>query len=377
MPLLLLAYLAFVGLGLPDPLPGALWPELRPAYGLNTSALGAVLAAGAAGYVTSSMLAGRAMGALGVGGVLAMSVAATALAALGQALAPPWALFLALAVLAGLGGGAVDAALNAYAAARFAPRHLNWMHACWGLGATLGPALAAALLAAEAGWQAAYATVGLVLAGLALAFVATRRRWTEGAAVDGPRTPALTVLRLPVARLQILVFFLYTGIEASAGQWAATVLTEARGASPALAAAAATLFWAALAGGRVTMGFVVDRVGADRLVRLAVPAAAIAASLFAFGPRAAGLPTLGLLAAALAPIYPTLMARTPARLGAAAAAHAVGFQVAAATLGVAVLPGMIGLIADVIGPEAVAPLVAALTLLLAVLIRRLPAPARG
>jgi fucose permease len=219
--------------------------------------------------------------------------------------------------------------------------------------------------------------VGLVLAGLALAFVATRRRWTEGTAVDWPRTPAVAVLRLPIARRQILVFFLYTGVEASAGQWAATVLTEVRGASPALAAAAATLFWAALAGGRVAMGFVVNRVGADRLVRLAVPVAAVAAALFAFGPRAVGLPALGLLAAALAPIYPTLMASTPARLGAAAATHAVGFQVAAATLGVAVLPGLIGLIADATGPEAMAPLVAALTLLLAVLVRRLPAPARG
>lgn len=132
VPLLALAFLAFVGLGLPDPLPGTLWPELRPHYAQPHGALGLVLAAMATGYLTASILAGRAMQALGIGALLAASIAATAAAALGQAFAPPWLAFVALAMLAGFGSGAVDAALNTFAALRFAPRHLNWLHACWG-----------------------------------------------------------------------------------------------------------------------------------------------------------------------------------------------------------------------------------------------------
>lgn len=371
MPLLALAFLAFVGLGLPDPLPGTLWPELRPHYAQPHAALGLVLAVMAAGYLLASILAGWAMRAIGIGALLAASIAATAAAALGQAIAPPWVLFVALAMLAGFGSGAVDAALNTFAALRFAPRHLNWLHACWGLGATLGPGLATALLAAGTGWQAGYAAVGAVLAALALAFAATRARWEDGVAAAAPALPALSALRQPMVRRLILVFFLLAGVEASAGQWAATVLVETRGAAPASGAAASTLFWAALALGRVAMGLVVDRVGADRLVRAVAPVAALAALGFALAPRGADLVALAVLAVALSPLFPTLVARTPARLGAATALHAVGFQVAAATVGVAVLPGAIGLAVQAFG-AAVAPwVVAALTAALAMQVRRL------
>ncbi|PWS38131.1 MFS transporter [Falsiroseomonas bella] len=371
MPLLALAYLAFIGLGLPDPLPGALWPEVAPAYGLPNAGLGLLLAGLSVGYILAGLLAGRIIAALGIGGVLAASVGATALAAFGQALAPPFGLFVTLAVLAGAGGGAVDAALNAWSARHLAPRHLNWLHACWGIGATLGPAAAAALLAAGAGWQAVYATAGALLAALAGGFVLTRRRWDDTPPPEAPpRHGTIAALRSPVARLQMAVFFVYTGLEAGAGQWAATILT-ARGATPAEGAAAATLFFAALAGARIGMGFVVDRIGPDRLLRLAVPPTAVAALLLAFG--GADLLALVLLATLLAPVYPTVMARTPARLG-PLATHAFGLQVAAAMAGVAVLPGLMGLAADAFGAAAVPWLLVGLSVLLAWLVLRLPEP---
>lgn len=369
MPLLALAYLAFIGLGLPDPLPGTLWPEVGAAYGLPNAALGLVLAGLAAGYILAGLTAGRVIAALGIGGVLAASVAATAIAAAGHAMAPPFPVFVALAVLAGLGGGAVDAALNAYSATHFAPRHLNWLHACWGIGATLGPAIAAGMLASGAGWQAGYAAAAALLGPLALAFVLTQKRW-DGAPPPGGtlRVTAFSALRSRLVWLQMAVFFVYCGLESGAGQWAATILA-ARGATPAEGAAAATLFWAGLAGARIAMGFVVDRFGPDRLLRLAMPPMAAAAALFVAG--IADVVALVLMSALLAPVYPTMMARTPARLG-PLAVHAIGFQVAAAMAGVAVLPGLMGVAADLLGPEAVPVLLVGLALLLTVLVWRLP-----
>ena len=369
MPLLALAYLAFIGLGLPDPLPGTLWPEVAPAYGLPNAALGLVLAGLAVGYILSGLLAPWLIGALGIGGVLAASVAATALAAGGQALAPPWLVFALLALLGGMGGGAVDAALNAWSATHLAPRHLNWLHACWGIGATLGPGIAAALLATGAGWQAVYGAVAALLGLLTLAFLATRRRWEVAAPAPAGLHGLLTALRHPVVRLQMATFFVYTGLEAGAGQWAPSVLA-ARGASPAEAAAGASLFFASLAGGRIGMGFVVDRIGPDRLLRLVLPVAALAAAGFALG--LADRAMLVLLAAMLAPAYPTLMARTPARLG-PLAVQAFGLQVAAAMAGVAVVPGLMGAVADLWGPGTVPILLVLLGVLLAVLVGRLPA----
>lgn len=370
MALLLLAFLAFIGLGLPDPLPGSLWPETRPHYGVPNAALGLVLAGVAAGYVAAGLLAGRLVAWLGLGGLLGASLIATALAALGQGLAPPWAVFVGLAVLSGFGGGAVDSGLNAFAAHRFTPRQMNWLHGFWGVGATLGPALAAGLLAAGFGWQAGYAAVTAVLVALTACFLLTRRQWDAAAPLPpSARVTAFSVLRNRTARLQMLLFFIYTGLEAGAGQWAATVLT-ARGASPAEGAAAATLFWGSLAFGRIALGFVIDRIGADRMLRIAAPAAAFGAALFLLG---LGAPALALLGFALAPIYPTLMARTPARLGAAAAVHAVGFQVSAAMTGVAVLPAAMGAAADLFGAGAVPAMIALLALILAILMWRLPA----
>jgi fucose permease len=371
VPLLALAYLAFIGLGLPDPLPGTLWPEVGPHYGLPNAALGLVLAGASAGYILAGLLAGSAIAAIGIGGVVAASLAASALAAGLQALAPPWLIFVALAVLAGLAGGAVDAALNAFAAARFAPRHMNWLHGCWGIGATLGPAAATALLAAGLGWQAGYAAVALVLAALSAGFAATRRRWDAAAPeAASHHVTSLSVLRHAVARRQMWAFFVYTGLEAAAGQWAATVLA-ARGAGPAEAAAGGALFWAGLAGGRIALGFVVDRIGADRLLRLATPVAALALAGLALG--IADRAMLVLAAAMLAPVYPTLMARTPARLG-PLAVRAIGFQVAAAMAGVAVVPAALGLAADLAGAGVLPGLLLALAVLLALVIRALPDP---
>jgi fucose permease len=329
-----------------------------------------VLAAYAAGYVVAGLLAGRLIARLGTGGVVAASLAATAAAALGQASAPPWTAFVALAAVSGLGGGAVDTALNAFAAARFAPRHLNWMHGSWGIGATLGPAAATAMLAYGAGWQAGYAVVGATLAALSGAFLLTRARWDAAAAVpEGPRGSARAALRSRLVWLQMAVFFVYTGLEAGAGQWAATVLA-ARGATAAEGAAAAALFWAGLAAARFAMGFVVDRLGPDRLLRLAMPAVVAAAAVFALG--VADRAALLVLAAMLAPIFPTVMARTPARLG-PLAVHAIGFQISAAMIGVAVLPGAMGLVADLFGAGAVPLVVLALSVVLTLLIWRLTA----
>ncbi len=372
MPLLALAFLAFIGLGLPDPLPGSLWPELRPFYGVPNAGLGLVLAGLAVGYVTAGLTAGWLIARLGIGGVLVASLAVTAIGALGQAAAPPWPAFVALTVLAGLGGGAVDAALNAYAAARFQPRHLNWMHGFWGVGATLGPATAAGLLALGYGWQAGYLAVGVVLAGLTAGFTLTRHRWRDVGPPAGVKRASMdAVLRHPTARLQVLIYFLYTGLEAGAGQWAATILTGARGATPAEGAAAATLFFAGITGGRLGLGFIIDRLGADLVLRMLTPVAALAGLGFAAG--IADLTMLVLMAVALAPIYPTVMARTHARLGAALAPRAIGLQVAAATLGVAAIPAALGLAADISGGPAVVPwLLAGLAVVLAGLIWRLP-----
>jgi fucose permease len=361
--LLALAYLGFVSLGLPDAVLGVAWPSLRGEFGLPQSGLGLVLAGFAAGFFLSSSSAGRLLQRLGVGALLAASTALVALALFGYGLTPSWSLFLLAAAVLGLGSGAIDAGLNAYAAGHFSPRHMNWLHAAYGLGASLGPFVMTGAIAAGLTWRGGYLLLALVLTGMACLFVATRGRWQGDVRLDGSTSgaslPAGRVLRRPLVWLQILIFFVYTGAELTAGQWAFALLTEARGMAPTPAGIWAGLFWVAMFAGRVSLGFVADRLGPDRLVRLGTVGGLIGALALALAPTPVGLAGLVLLGFSLAPIYPMLMSRTPARLGGEAALHAVGFQVSAAMLGAFALPSLAGLAADRVGLEAAAAIVAA------------------
>jgi MFS family permease len=179
-----LAFLAFISLGLPDGLLGVSWPSIRAGFGLPLDALGLLLAFTTAGYLTSSFSAGRILRALPIGTVLALSTAAAATALLGFALTPAWPLMVVLGFLAGLGGGAVDAGLNAYGAANFSARVLNWLHAFFGLGTTLGPLIVTAVLSSGFSWRWSYVVVGSAQVLLALTFYLTRGRWLREFRVD-------------------------------------------------------------------------------------------------------------------------------------------------------------------------------------------------
>jgi fucose permease len=137
--LLALAYLAFVSLGLPDTVLGVAWPSLRESFALRQAVLGAPLAASAATYFLSGVLAGRLMKRVGIGGLLAASTWLVAVGVAGYAAAQGFASFIFAAFLVGFGSGAVDAGLNTYGAHHFGARHLTWLHAAYSTGAALGP----------------------------------------------------------------------------------------------------------------------------------------------------------------------------------------------------------------------------------------------
>jgi predicted MFS family arabinose efflux permease len=261
---------------------------------------------------------------------------------------------------------------------------MSWLHAAYAAGATAGPSLMTAVLARGGSWRAGYAAVGAVLALLALGFTAARRRWEPDGALaprvlDAPGgvgplplphaapESAPGALRSGRVWLQMALFLLYVGLEVAAGQWSYTLLTELRGLGAAAAGTWVAVYWGGLLAGRVLLGFVVERVGQVRLLRLATLGALLFASLFALHARPWTLAALPLLSFSLAAIYPGLMAETPRRVGEGRAAHAVGFQVSAATLGFALLPGAAGLVGERLGLEAIGPLLAGFALVLLLL----------
>ncbi len=351
---LVLSYLAFIALGLPDAVFGVAWPSLQRAFGVPPSAMAAVLTAGVGGYFVSGLCAGAAANWLGVGGLLTLSTALVAAALFGYALAPSWSAFFPFGAVIGLGSGAIDSGLNGYAARQFPVRHVNWLHGCWGIGASLGPLIMTLCIARDAGYRGGYALLGAVLAAMALLFLFTRQRWEDarrGSATDAGSARAralepkgaLAALRSKTVWLQLVVFFLYCALESTVGQWGFSWLRDRRGLGVEAAGAWTSAYWASLTVGRLAIGVVVDRVGPERTLRAATALAMLGATLFATAPQLPGRLGLLLLGSSLAPMFPTLMARTHARVGRGLAAHAVGFQVSAATLGSALGPSLAGL----------------------------------
>jgi fucose permease len=356
--LIVLAYVGFVSLGLPDAVIGVAWPSVRDAFGVHQSALGLVLVASACGYFLSSFFSGRLIHTLGIGLLLTASTALVAASGFGFALAPVWVAFVACAVLHGLGSGAIDAGLNGYAAAHLPARHVNWLHACYCLGAMIGPLMMTGVLNAGRPYSLGYVSIGAALLALSVVFALTRPLWGQGPtpAEGGGPVGTRAALGHAAVWLQIGVFFLYTGLEVTIGQWTFTVLTESREVAPAVAGTWVSAYWGSIGVGRVLFGFVVEWVAIDLLLRGCLLAAVAGAALIAVpGPAWWAFAGLVVVGFALAPVYPCLMTRTPQRLGPAVAAHAVGFQVGAAMIGAAVVPGAVGLAAEGYGLETVAP----------------------
>jgi fucose permease len=229
------------------------------------------------------------------------------------------------------------------------------------VGAALGPLLMTAVLAAGLSWRWGYGILAAAVAALALAFARTRGLWCAARApLAAPETDAAIGVSLRERRVQVnvLLFFLHTGVEGTAGQWAYTVFIESRGMPAVAAGVAASAYWGGLTLGRIVSGAITHRVPPARVLRVALWTAPAWALLVAAGSGpAVDRAALAMLGFTLGPVFPLLIAGTPRRVGAAHVGNAVGFQVAAASLGATAVPALAGVVAHARGLETIFVLV--------------------
>src|SRR5262249_21116932 len=234
---------------------GVAWPAMRGTFGQPLAALGLVLLALTCGYLTASAASGFVEARLGTAAVLTAGFGASAAAMLAFATAPSWLLFVLGALILGLGAGSVDAGANAYMALEHGAGPLNLLHAGYGLGAALGPAVMTALLAAGLVWRLAYAGIvgacrwGPALAPL-VAVAGTWRSWSVTRDISTRTAEARGRVPLALVGASLAMFFVYTGVEVGAGQWSYTFLTAARALPSTAAGLAVSGYWAGLPPGR-------------------------------------------------------------------------------------------------------------------------------
>jgi len=356
--LILLSYIAFISLGLPDGLLGVAWPGIRRHFSLPLDALGILLIFSTSGYTLSSFFSGTLVKKLGIGGLLSVSCAATATALFTYSVTPVWFLFAGAATLGGLGAGAIDAGINTYVAQNHSERMMQWLHASFGIGITAGPFIMTLGLTLFHRWQWGYAAVAAAQIVLAVTFLLTRNQWKsirvqeESQTLD-EATMGETLKKL-ASWMSMSLFFIYTGVEIGLGLWAYTLLTESRGISPEIAGFITGSYWGMFTIGRILAGVYSQRFKVTTLIYFSLTLA-LSGTLFVLLDINDFLTIAGicLTGFAVAPVFPGLVSDTENRVGRKFQGHTIGMQIAAAGVGGAVVPSLAGVLARIFGLEVI------------------------
>jgi len=354
--LLPVIYLSFISLGLPDSLLGSAWPVMRVEFNSPLSMAGIISMIICGGTIISSLNSDRLTRKHGAGIVTAGSVAMTCIALFGFSISNSIIMLCLWAIPYGLGAGAVDAALNNYVALHFRARHMSWLHAFWGVGASIGPYIMSACLADGNRWRSGYSSVSLIQLVLTIILFVTLPIWkqkassqTEEDTVHAVPLGIVGALKIRGVPYMLTAFFAYCALEATAGLWASSYLVEYRVMNTESAARFASLFCLGMTAGRFLNGFIADRVGDRRLIRtgtlvmifgmclVMIPAA----DFFAL----AGLIVIGI---GCAPVYPSIIHATPDNFGRENSQAIVGIQMASAYVGSTFIPPLFGFIANYI-----------------------------
>lgn len=347
---IIVAYIGFIGIGINSVLLNLAWRPMSEEFGQPIEAIGLLLLSGTLGYLISSFVAGTVASRLGIGWTTFLGAAALATSISLTSVLSIWLLVVLIYALGGVGGGLIDAAFNAYVAEHHSKRTLNWLHASFGIGATIGPTLVTLVLVGGGAWRNAYLLTAAFLGALVVVLFIMRNRWlpiaAQAEAQAGNATSIGQTLRLPVVWLGIALFFIYGGTEFSPGQWVSTLFTEARGIPLETAGFWVSIYWGSFTVGRIFFGAIINMVPANRLMRACMAAMVAGAGLLWWGPTPeVGFFGLALLGFAQAPMFPVFISQAPVWMGARHAPNAIGFQVAGASLGIAVVPSLIGLVA--------------------------------
>ncbi len=368
--LLIVIYLSFISLGLPDSLLGAAWPAMQSDLGTPVYAAGCISLIISCGTVISSLLADGLLRRFSCGIVSGCSVLLTAVGMYGFSAAESLRMLCLSAIPCGLGAGAVDAALNHYVAVHYPARHLLWLHCFWGIGCALSPVLMGAALQSGSGWQGgcrAVAMIQIVLTGMLFCALPLWRK-TAVESEAQPHIPMRILLRMSGVPQTLLTVLCYAALESTAILWASSFCVQVRGMHPKTAAQAASLLFLGITAGRLLCGFLTRRFGTQCLIRAGLCGIACGLLLLILPlPAPAACAGLIILGTGCAPVSPCITHDTPVRFGKAYAQELIGMQTSAAYIGTSLMPPLFGLLTQCAGME-VLPLFLAMFLAMTALL---------
>lgn len=353
--LLIIIYISFISLGLPDSLLGAAWPSMYKGLDVPISYAGMISMIIALGTIFSSLQSDRMTRKLGTGKVTAISVAMTAVALFGFSISSSFWMLCLWAIPYGLGAGSVDASLNNYVALHYESRHMSWLHCMWGVGAAAGPYIMGYVLTGGGNWNGGYRVISIIQIILTLILIATLSLWDDrkqitdknGEEIVSKALSLKEIIRIPGAKEIMICFFCYCALEQTTGLWASSYLTLFKGVSTESAAKFASMFYIGITIGRALSGFITMKLNDTQMIRMGQVLIGLGIIIIII-PIGHVLSIVGFIVVGLgcAPIYPCVIHSTPDHFGADKSQAIIGVQMASAYIGTCIMPPVFGLIAN-------------------------------
>lgn len=352
--LLVLIYICFISLGLPDSLLGSAWPVMHNEIGVPVSYAGIISMTITAGTILSSLFSDKLLHKFGAGLVTAVSVTTTAICLFGFSISTHFWMLILWAIPFGLGAGGVDAILNNYVALNFKAQHMSWLHCMWGVGASISPYIMSFALVKLENWSGGYLIVSIIQIILSFIIFISVPIWKKGSKENDidkqEKSKALSfkeIFAIKGALPCFLMFFCYCALEVSASLWASTYLVEKWSFAPEVAAGYASMFYIGVTFGRLVNGFLAMRLGDKTLIRIGSLGIAIGIVLL-FIPYNFIFALIGFIIIGLgcSPIYPCIIHMTPNVFGADKSQAMIGVQIAFAYIGILAMPPLFGVIAE-------------------------------
>jgi fucose permease len=385
-PPVLVSYAAFVLVGVSAGAGGVLLPSQMASYGVDRATIGITFFAISAGYVLAGLSNGALLGRLGTRIALAVGGGAYVIAGLYLASRPPFAAFVLAQVVIGYGLGALESALNVYLAGLpGATALLNRLHAFFGVGALIGPLMAAWILHV-ASWMTVWLVLAVAGAPLVAGFLLAYPRRRTPAPVPSapvPQAPGMVVPDAPVAgggasqrgllgtalrdrgvQLGTAMLAVYVGLEISVGNWGFSYLVQTRALPGTLAGYTVSGYWLGLTLGRFLISPIATRAGVSPvgMIYACLAGITVAIGLAWLLPTAPACVALGLLGFFLGPVFPTTMAIAPRLTQDRLVPTAIGVMNAVSLVGGAALPWLVGALAQASGMWVLLPFALALAL---------------
>ncbi|HEY8419216.1 MAG TPA: MFS transporter [Clostridia bacterium] len=351
--LLVIIYLAFISLGLPDSLIGSAWPIMHLELDVPISYAGIITMIISFGTIISSLMSDRLTKRFGANLVTATSVLMTAVALWGYSISSKFWMLCVFAIPYGLGAGGVDAALNNYVALHYKARHMSWLHCFWGVGASISPYIMGYSLTTRLSWPGGFRIVSVIQLTLTAALFLTLPLWkinknSKEKAVKQPKrfNELFQIKGLP---LILIAFFCYCAAESTAMLWSSSYLVKFRNMGEEIAAMLASLFFLGITFGRFVSGFISEKLGDKNMIRLGVSIMFIGISLIAIPDKYNICSMIGLVVTGLgcAPVYPSIIHSTPQNFGKENSQAIIGVQMASAYMASTFMPPLFGLLAQV------------------------------